>query len=82
LKNRRRFHSEENEIEVKVVQSADILGALFNDWWQEHCRNTHSREELTNMYQNILGDLNLESARSLARPRVEVLMRIAEDHKG
>jgi exopolyphosphatase/pppGpp-phosphohydrolase len=76
LKHRKRFHSEDNEIEIKVVQCADILGSLFNDWWQEHLRNTLSRESLNDMYENLLENINLESARTLARPQLNILRKL------
>jgi HD superfamily phosphodiesterase len=47
LKHRTRFASEANRIEVKIIQSADALGTLFDDEWQEYSRRTMSRETLS-----------------------------------
>ncbi len=74
LKHRSRFSSEDNEIEVKVIQSADCLGALFNERWQEHCRTTLPEEKLMEFYTvDALKRINLESARKIARPQLEIL---------
>lgn len=73
LKHRTRFASEDNRIEVKVVQSADALGTLFNDEWQEHSRRTMSREILVQLYAKALRKINLESARRIAEPQIAKL---------
>lgn len=75
-KHRSRFSSEDDEIEVKVVQSADCLGTLFNDRWQEHCRKTLPREVLLEFYtRKALEKLNLESARQIAEPQLQNLKK-------
>ena len=73
LKHRTRFSREDNCIEVKVVQSADALGTLFDDEWQEHSRRTMSRDTLLQLYEKALGKINLESARRIAGPQVAKL---------
>ena len=73
LKHRTRFSMEDNRLEVKVVQSADALGTLFDDEWQEHSRRTMSRETLLQLYEKALGKINLESARRIAEPQVAKL---------
>lgn len=76
LKHRTRFSAEENEIEVKVVQSADVLGTLFDDGWQAHSRNTMSQESLVSLYDKAMRKINLESARSIGAPQLEKLKRL------
>jgi putative nucleotidyltransferase with HDIG domain len=73
-KHRTRFSSEDNEIEVKVIQCADCLGTLFNDTWQEYCRKTRSREDLLYFYnEKVFQKLSLDSARHIALPQLEIL---------
>jgi HD superfamily phosphodiesterase len=76
LKHRTRFSMEGNCLEVKVVQSADALGTLFDDEWQEHSRRTMSRETLLQLYAKALGKINLESARRIAEPQVAKLQAL------
>ncbi len=73
LKHRTRFSMEDNRLEVKVVQSADALGTLFDDVWQEHSRRTMSRETLLQLFEKTLGKINLESAKRIAEPQVAKL---------
>lgn len=73
LKHRTRFASEDNRIEVKIIQSADALGTLFDDEWQEYSQRTMSRETLSQLYAKALGKINLESARRLAEPQIAKL---------
>ena len=65
---------EDNRIEVKVVQSADALGTLFDDEWQEHSRKTMPRDTLLQLYEKALGKINLELARRIAEPQVAKLI--------
>ena len=76
LKHRTRFATEDNEIEVKVIQSADVLGTLFNDQWQEHSRKTLSAKALRRLYNKAIRKINLESARKIAQPKVEELEKL------
>lgn len=76
LKHRTRFHTEDNELEVKIVQSADTLAALFSDEWQEYCRKTISKNELLEFYDKAPELLNLESARKMAKPQIEKLKKL------
>jgi HD superfamily phosphodiesterase len=73
LKHRTCFSMEDNRIEVKVVQSADALGTLFNDEWQEYSRRTMSRKTIVKLYAKALIKINLESARSIAEPQLAKL---------
>ncbi len=77
LKHRSRFSSEDNEIEVKVVQSADCLGTIFNSRWQEHCRKTYPRKVLLDFYdRKALEKINLDSARTIAEPQLKKLREL------
>jgi putative nucleotidyltransferase with HDIG domain len=78
LKHRSEFSSEDSEIEVRVIQSADALGTLFDEEWQEHCRKTKSMEELLEKYDKTFNKINLESARKIAKPQVEKLKKLLE----
>lgn len=72
--HRSRF-SEDYEVEVKVIQSADCLGALFNDGWQEHCRETIPKDVLRKFYEEgALQEMALESARKIAQPQLRILL--------
>jgi putative nucleotidyltransferase with HDIG domain len=74
LKHRNTISSEDDEIEVRILQSADCLGALFHEEWQEHCRKTKPREELKQYYtEGCLQKLTRESARAIALPQLENL---------
>jgi putative nucleotidyltransferase with HDIG domain len=79
LKHRARFHSEDNELEVKIVQSADTLAALFSDEWQECCRKTIPKNELLEFYDKAPKLLNLESARKMAKPQIEKLKKLVRE---
>jgi putative nucleotidyltransferase with HDIG domain len=73
-KHRTRFSSEDNKLEVRVIQCADCLGTLFNDVWQEHCRKTRTREDLLHFYEeDVFRKLTLDSARQIALPQLEIL---------
>jgi putative nucleotidyltransferase with HDIG domain len=76
LKHRTRFAAEENELEVKVIQSADVLGTLFDDTWQDYSRRTICQEEMRQLYLKAMQKINLESARKLAQPKIEELERL------
>lgn len=78
FKHRSRFSEEENEIEVKVVQSADVLGVLFDDEWQEHSRKKVPPEELKQLLGKTMEKINLGSARKIALPQYERLLKILE----
>lgn len=76
LKHSSRFSGEENEIEVKVVQSADGLGTLFNEDWQEYSRKTVQKEQLLQIFDKTVNKLNLNSAKKIAAPQVNKLKRM------
>jgi len=75
-KHRNRSSTGDDEIEVKIIQSADCLGALYNDRWQEHCRKTLPKDVLWEFYtKEALEKLNIESARKIAEPQLRKLMK-------
>jgi len=73
LKHNAKFSEEDNEIEVKVLQSADALGVLFDYKWQEHSRKTMPRDRLLRIYDKTISKLNLNSAKEIAAPQIEKL---------
>lgn len=75
-KHRTKYADEDdNEVEVKIIQSADALGVLFDDPWQEKCRAELHHEDLRRRYERKFQKINLESARKIARPQVEKLKK-------
>ncbi len=73
-RHRSRFSSQDDEIEVTIIQSADCLGTLFNERWQEHCRKTLPRDVLLEFYnEKALEKIHLESARKIAEPQLQNL---------
>lgn len=76
LKHSSKFSDEDNEIEVKIIQSADGLGILFDEEWQKYSRATIHKEELLNLYEKSLKKINLASARKIAEPQIERLKKL------
>jgi len=81
LKHSTKYSSEDNEIEVKVVQCADALATLFDDEWQEFSRQTMEKEVLRGLYDKSLKKINLESARKIAEPQIKKLKYLMEENK-
>lgn len=73
LKHSSRFSEEENEIEVKVVQSADGLGTLFDEGWQSDWAKNTPRDLILKIFDKTLYKLNLESAKKIAIPQIKKL---------
>ena len=78
LKHRSRFSSDNNELEVKIIQSADALGTLFDERWQTYNRNHLSKEEMLSLYKKSIKKINLASARKIARPQIDKLKKLLE----
>ncbi len=76
LKHGSKFSNEDNEIEVKIIQSADALGTLFDNKWQKHSRESMSKKELFKLYDKSMKKINLKSARKIAKPRIDKLKRL------
>lgn len=70
-----KYSFEDNEVEVKVVQSADVLGTFFDEEWQKHCRETMNREILLSLFEKRYGMINLQSAREIVLPQVNKLKK-------
>lgn len=77
LTHRTQSCNEETELELKIVQSADMLGTLFAHEWQEH---SVSRETLLKIERKAAKKLKLESARSLAAPQLEKLRKLLKSY--
>ena len=73
LKHSRRFSKEGLGLEVKIIQSADALGVLFDEVWQEHSRKTLDKKTLLSLIDKSYDKINLESAKRIAKPQVEKL---------
>jgi putative nucleotidyltransferase with HDIG domain len=76
LKHRSKFSREDNEIEVKVIQSADMLGTLFDDEWQDYSRKNLKKKDLLLLYENALKKINLASAKVIAKKRIGDLKQL------
>lgn len=76
LKHRTSFATEENRLEVKVIQSADVLGTLFDDEWQAYSRRTMTKDVILELYAKALRKIRLESARKIAEPQIEKLITL------
>ena len=78
LKHGTRFASEDNRIEVKVIQAADVLGTLYDEPWQEHYRKTMPKEELLQLFTRAMTKINLDSARKTAEPQIARLRALLD----
>lgn len=76
LKHDSKHSGEDNEIEVKVIQSADALGTFFDEEWQKHSRETMSKEELLEIFEKSFNKINLESARKIVKPQIDKLKHL------
>ena len=73
LKHRTRYTGESDPIEVKIIRSADILAVLFDDIWQSKSRKNMSREALISIYDKAYQDIELETAKKIAKPQLALL---------
>ena len=73
LKHSTKESSKANEIEVKVIQCADVLGTLFDNRWQAFSRKNLTKKELFKLYNKSLKKINLNSAMKIARPQIKKL---------
>lgn len=76
LKHSSKFSKEDNEMEVKIVQSADALGTFFDEDWQDYSRKILQKDELLALYDKTYNKINLESARVIVRPQMERLKNL------
>jgi len=74
LKHGTRFALEDNPIEVKILQCADSIAALFDDEFQAYCRKTLTKEENITGLEKCRRKLNLDSARKIASLQIERLI--------
>ena len=80
-KHRTQFAHENDELEVKIIQSADVLGTLFDDAWQTHSRQTIDPEMLRRLYHKVQQKIRLESARQIALPHIQKLERLLDEYR-
>jgi HD superfamily phosphodiesterase len=78
LKHSSEFSSEDNEIEVKVLQSADALGVFFDKDWQAYSREVLQKDDLLGLYDKTFNKINLESAKTIVRPQIDRLRNLLE----
>jgi len=76
LKHSSRFSGEDNELEVKIVQSADALSILFDSFWQEDCRKKGMKPELLRLFNKAVKKINLDLAKKIAKPRIAQLNKL------
>ncbi len=67
---------ENNCIEIKIIQSADVLGTLFDDKWQEFSRKELSKKKLLKLYEKAEKKIQLESAKKIAQPQIKKLVEV------
>ncbi|MBW3015663.1 HD domain-containing protein [Candidatus Woesearchaeota archaeon] len=78
LKHSNRFSDEDNEIEVKVIQSADALGTFFDEEWQKHSREIMTKQELLDLFDKSFKKINLKSAKKIVKPQIKRLKRLLD----
>ncbi|MGM5481021.1 MAG: HD domain-containing protein [Nanobdellota archaeon] len=78
LKHSNEFSEEDNEIEVKILQSADALGTFFDDEWQKFSRETMPKQELLDLFDKSFKKINLASARKIAKPQIGKLKKLLD----
>ncbi len=76
-KHRSRFSGEENEIEVKVVQSADMLGRIMDGSYVERLIQKGSKEKLVKWLKRANSKINLSSALEIATPTLKRVEKVA-----
>jgi HD superfamily phosphodiesterase len=78
LKHSMTYASEDNRIEVRIIQCADALANLFDEELQEYSRNTMPKEMINQAFSKLLNKITLDSARAIAEPRVKKLQAMLE----
>jgi len=78
-KHSSKYAGDDDEIEVKVLRSADALGTFFNDEWQEHNRKNIPKNELLQLYDKTYKKIELESARKIVAPQLKKLRAILKE---
>lgn len=76
LKHSSKYAREKNETEVKIIQSADALGTLFDKEWQKFSRETVPKQERLDLIDKSFKKINLTSARKIARLQVKKLKHL------
>ena len=78
LKHSTRYASEDNRIEVRIIQCADALANLFDDELQEYSRRTLPKETINQAFLKLLNKITLDSAKAIAESRVQELQAMLE----
>ncbi|MBN2074386.1 MAG: hypothetical protein JW762_02425 [Dehalococcoidales bacterium] len=78
LKHSTRYATEDNRVEVRIIQCADALANLFDVELQDYSRKTMSKETINQQYAKLVGKITLDSARAIAEPRVQKLQELLE----
>ena len=72
-KHRTKYASNNQRLEVKVIQAADVIGTLFDDEWQEYSPQTLKKAELEQLYERAYGKIHLKSAQMIASKQISLL---------
>ena len=78
LKHSMSYVSEDNRIEVRIIQCADALANLFDEELQEYSRKTMPKDEINQAFSKLLNKITLDSARAIAAPRVQELKALLD----
>ena len=78
LKHSNKYFDEDDEIEVKVLQSADALGTFFDEDWQEYSRSIYTKQELLGLYEKTFSKINLDSVKDIGKQRVDRLKKLID----
>jgi putative nucleotidyltransferase with HDIG domain len=76
LKHRTQYAAEDNELEVKVLQCADMLSRLFDENWLSEVEKEESSYILAYIHEKVMRKINLDSAKQIAAPQMERFKRI------
>jgi putative nucleotidyltransferase with HDIG domain len=72
-KHSSKYAGDSDELEVRIVRSADALAALFDKKWQDYCRRTIPKEELLKLFEKTRRKLEVKSAKLLGSQQINKL---------
>jgi putative nucleotidyltransferase with HDIG domain len=78
LKHSSKYANEDNEIEVKVLNSADGLSVISDEKLEQFRKESVPKGELLVLFNKIEKRINLKSARKLAEPQLRKLKLLIE----
>ncbi len=70
IKHSTRYVSEDNKIEVRILQCADALANLFDEELQEYSLKTIPKEMINQEFSKLLEKITLGSARAIAESQI------------